>query len=77
MIEFQDKFPLERTEGSSNFNSISDVNIYFATVDINSVISDLEESFTEGIEWGSNVGIAFTATMLAISLLAYLFNRNT
>lgn len=66
-----------RIEKGSNLKSVNNSNFYFATTSLDSVISDIEESITEGIQWGNNVGIAFTATLLAISLLAYLFNKNT
>ena len=51
---------------------------YYFTVGttLDSLISDLMQSVKEGIEWGNTVAIALTASLLAISLIRFLFDRS-
>lgn len=51
---------------------------YYYTVgtSLDSIISDLTESMREGVEWGNTVAIALTASLLAISLIRFLFDRS-
>lgn len=49
---------------------------YIATSPIDDVILDIENSVESGINWGNSVVIALTASLLAISLIAFLFNRS-
>ena len=52
------------------------LNIYLQAVTIDSVISDLLDSIRQGIEWGNAVVIGVTASLLAISLIRFLYSRN-
>ena len=38
--------------------------------------NDLVTSMEQGYNWGSTVGILFVGSCLAISIIAYLFNRS-
>ena len=46
------------------------------TVTIDSVISDIVDSLTQGVQWGNTVVIGVTASLLAISLIRFLYDRN-
>ena len=50
--------------------------IYLLNVSLESVITDLIKSITEGVKWGNTVAIALTASLLAISLIRFLFDRS-
>lgn len=45
-------------------------------ITLNAIISDMVDKLTEGVKWGNRVAIALTASLLAISLIRYLFDRN-
>ena len=49
---------------------------YVITVNLDLVINDIVNSAKEGIEWGNTVAIALTASLLAISLIRFLFDRS-
>lgn len=49
--------------------------IYIAQVSVDSFKNDLVDSAREGLEWGSSVGVALTASLLAIALVKFLFYR--
>ena len=49
---------------------------YIATSQLDNVISDIEKSITDGVTWGNSVAIALTASLLAISLIKFLFDRS-
>ena len=38
--------------------------------------NDLVSSIEQGYNWGNTVGILFVASLLAISLISYLFNKD-
>lgn len=40
------------------------------------ILNDLVESITQGVEWGNVVAISLTASLLAISLIRFLFDRS-
>lgn len=49
---------------------------FFAqSITIDSVVSDIIESITQGIQWGNAVAIGVTASLLAISLIRFLYSR--
>ena len=50
-------------------------NLIFA-ISVESFTNDLVDSAKEGLEWGSTIGVAFTASLLAISIIHYLFFRS-
>lgn len=43
---------------------------------VESFTNDLVISAQEGLEWGSTIGIALTASMLAIALIHFVFYRD-
>ena len=49
---------------------------YLIQTNIDDVINDLESSARQGIEWGNTVAIALTASLLAISLIKFLYDRS-
>ena len=46
------------------------------TFSVESFSKDLVDNVGQGLEWGSSIGIALTASLLAISLIHYLFYRS-
>lgn len=42
-----------------------------------SVIDDIAQAASNGIQWASDVAIFVTAAMMAISLLSWLFHRSS
>lgn len=48
---------------------------FIQSVTLDSVIADIVETVKEGLEWGSTVAIGVTASLLAISLIRFLFSR--
>ena len=52
-------------------------NDYFVlTTSVESFTNDLVRNAEEGLQWGSSIGIALTASLLAISIIHYLFFRS-
>ena len=41
----------------------------------NDYINDIIDTMSSGYSWANSVGIGFTAFMLAIALLAFLFSK--
>ncbi len=48
----------------------------FLQIDADVVITDLVNDTREAVEWGSTVGIVFTAGAMAIVLIRFLFFRD-
>ena len=42
---------------------------------LDSVISDILDSLQQGVEWGNAVAIGLTASLLAISLIRFIYSR--
>lgn len=51
--------------------------MFYLLVDsLPSLLDNLENSVREGVQWGNSVAIAVTATLLAISLISFLYNKS-
>lgn len=61
-----------------NYSSLLtfDKEIYLIQFSFEDFKNDLLESMDRGYTWGSSVGVLLTASLLAISLISYLYNRN-
>lgn len=49
---------------------------YIVETPVETFTNDLVESAKQGLEWGSSIGVALTAALLAISLIKFLFERS-
>ena len=48
---------------------------FIVQTELDNVISDLVNASEQGIEWGNTIAIALTASLMAIALIRYLFDR--
>ena len=47
----------------------------FLITELDNIIENITNSISQGVQWGNSVIIALTASLLAISLIRFLYDR--